>query len=189
MENTERFKMTEKYEDYKATYEEFENLPEDVRAEYWDGVIVFLASPTFEHQEIQANLLGELVPYLKGKECQALGELDVKLGTKTLRPDLVILCDKNKKEKNRINGAPDLVIEIVSSSSVSRDNFLKLNLYKDSGVKEYWIISPTEQMITVYEFDNQEIASQQLYSKEENQKIPLKIFPDFEILMDDIFTE
>lgn len=65
----------------------------------------------------------------------------------------MIVCDKNKLDENRCNGAPDFIIEIVSPSNASDDYIRKLYYYKNYGVREYWIVDPKRKIVTVNYFD------------------------------------
>ena len=71
-----------------------------------------------------------------------------------LQPDILVVCDRGKVIRKGIYGAPDLVMEILSPSSRSRDMVLKLNKYQDAGVKEYWVIDPDRRRIMVYDLGN-----------------------------------
>ncbi len=83
-------------------------------------------------------------------------QFDVKLSDKPLtivQPDLLIICDKNKLDNKRCNGAPDFIIEIVSPGNPSDDYIRKLYYYKKYGVREYWIVDPRRKIITVNYFE------------------------------------
>lgn len=67
-----------------------------------------------------------------------------------VQPDLFIVCDKSKLDGQNCNGAPDLVLEILSPSSEKHDLFRKFNLYRLAGVKEYWILDPETQGLLVH---------------------------------------
>ena len=81
---------------------------------------------------------------------------DVKLNDTPLtivQPDLMIVCDKDKLDGKRCNGAPDFIIEIVSPGNPSDDYIRKLYYYKNAGVREYWIVDPQRKSVTVNYFD------------------------------------
>ena len=65
-------------------------------------------------------------------------------------PDVVIVCDRNKIKHNGVHGVPDLVVEVLSPSTMTRDRGIKKDTYEKAGVKEYWIVSPEEKSIEVY---------------------------------------
>lgn len=70
-----------------------------------------------------------------------------------VQPDLMIICDKNKLDGKRCNGAPDFIIEIVSPGNPSDDYIRKLYYYKNAGVCEYWIVDPRRKTVTVNYFE------------------------------------
>ena len=81
---------------------------------------------------------------------------DVKLADQPLtmvQPDIMIICDKDKLDGKRCNGAPDFIIEIVSPSTSSDDYIRKLYYYKTYGVREYWIVDPKRKLVTVNYFE------------------------------------
>jgi len=73
--------------------------------------------------------------------------------SKYLEPDISVICDKDKLNDNGCNGAPDWIIEIVSPSSKVMDYYTKLSLYREAGVREYWIVDQMKQTILVYEME------------------------------------
>ena len=141
------------------TLEQYEALPENVRAEIFDGQISYMASPSQNHQIISMELSTVLNTYLKGKNgsCRVFhAPFDVKLSDTPLtivQPDLMIICDKNKLDGKRCNGAPDFIIEIVSPSNPSDDYIRKLYYYKNYGVREYWIIDSQRKSVIVNYFE------------------------------------
>ena len=120
-----------------VTLEEYEALPENIRAEIFDGQIFYMASPSQTHQTILTELLLFIRMYIKkkGGNCSVFpAPFDVKLSEKPLtivQPDIMIVCDKSKLDGKRCNGSPDFVIEIVSPSNSSDDYIRKLYYYKN----------------------------------------------------------
>jgi len=70
-----------------------------------------------------------------------------------VQPDIMVICDKNKLDGKRCNGAPDFIIEIVSPSNASDDYIRKLYYYKNYGVREYWIVDPQRKSVTINYFE------------------------------------
>ena len=89
----------------------------------------------------------------KGKCEVYTAPFDVKLSESTVViPDISVICDSSKLTDKGCSGAPDWIIEIVSSNAI-HDYLVKLNLYQAYGVREYWIVDPKKQSVTVYHFD------------------------------------
>lgn len=141
------------------TLEQYEELPEDTRAEVFDGQIYYMGSPSQSHQTILTELLVSIRNYLrrKGGGCQVFpAPFDVKLSDRPLtivQPDIIIVCDKDKLDGKRCNGAPDFIIEIVSPGNPADDYIRKLYYYKNAGVREYWIVDPRRKTVTVNYFE------------------------------------
>ena len=165
------------------TLNDYYALPDNVRAELIDGYFIFTDSPSVKHQAIIGELFFQIYSYIKNKKgpCKVLlSPVDVCLDNddKTiLEPDLVILCDSDKNDGRRINGAPDFVAEIVSPSSRKRDYLVKLNKYWAAGVREYWIIDSEQKKISVYLFENKE-NDFEMNTYGFNDKVPVGIYGD-----------
>ncbi len=93
-----------------------------------------------------------------------------------LEPDISVICDKHKIDEVGCNGAPDWVIEIVSKSSRHMDYYIKLFKYQKAGVREYWIVDPEKEVVTVYSFENETMEQ---YAFED--AVPAGIYDDFTI--------
>lgn len=134
---------------------------ENERIEIIDGEAVMMAPPSSVHQEIAAELTRQLGNYLEGKRCKVYpapfavrlferdGEAPEDVDT-MVEPDLSIVCDRDKIDKQGCRGAPDLVIEILSPSTHRHDRITKYNLYQRAGVREYWIVEPEAQTVQVF---------------------------------------
>ena len=135
------------------TLEQYEALPEDKRVEVFEGVVYDMASPSQEHQAISMELSNIIYNYMKRKKgsCQLFSApFDVKLSDKPLtivQPDIMVICDKDKLDGKRCNGAPDFIIEIVSPGNPSDDYIRKLYYYKNYGVRKYWIVDPRKKLL------------------------------------------
>jgi Uma2 family endonuclease len=99
----------------------------------------------------------------------------------------VVICDKSKFTEKNYKGVPNLIIEIVSPSNASHDTVIKLNLYQKFGVPEYWIASPKNKTISIYNYDKElkAFAEPTIYSKDDIVKSD--IFNDLYIKLEDIF--
>lgn len=147
-----------KQEEIKCTYADMLKIDDGNRYELIDGDLYLMASPSTLHQEIILEIAHQLKTFLKGKKCRAfIAPLDVKLSGQeddkeifVVQPDIMIVCDPNKIKEKNILGAPDVVMEVLSPSNASHDRLIKLNLYQKFGVKEYWMISLEDKLISVY---------------------------------------
>lgn len=138
------------------SWKDYRSLPDDgKRYEVIDGDLVAMGSPNVSHQRIARNLLVRLADFLDGKSCEPLiAPLDVKLSeANVFQPDLMVVCDPDKIRDTHIEGAPDVVVEILSPSSISIDRLKKLHLYAKFGVKEYWIVTPEPPLVEVFVLD------------------------------------
>lgn len=134
------------------TVKDFLEWEGEERIEIINGVLYYLNTPLVEHQMISSNLFGAFWDYLKGKSCKVftspIGVQPIESDdSSVVQPDLLVVCDSNKIKKHLIVGAPDLVIEILSRSSLKMDKVLKYDLYSRAGVKEYWIVDPVSRLI------------------------------------------
>ena len=139
------------------TYQDYALLPDDGQLhQVIHGELIMTPSAITKHQKIVGKLYALMLMYV---ESNHLGEiypapLDVVLDDfNIVQPDILFISNKNNKiigEKN-IQGAPDLVVEILSPSTGYYDLVSKKDLYAHHGVKEYWIVDPKEQWIEIFE--------------------------------------
>lgn len=170
------------------TLEQYNTLPENIRAEVFQGILYNMASPSQVHQDISRELLYALTDYIKKKNgsCKAYAApFDVVLNHRPLtvvQPDLMVICDKNKLDGKRCNGAPDFIIEIVSPGNASDDYIKKLYYYQNHGVREYWIVDPNRLLVTVNYFEGNRIAVQYPFDAAVKVNIYDDLFIDFKVI-------
>jgi Uma2 family endonuclease len=99
---------------------------------------------------------------------------------------LCIICDEYKLDDRGCNGAPDLIVEIISPKSSKHDVDTKFKLYEESGVKEYWIVEPTKCFVLVYSLQNEKYRGSKPYSVGEIITSPL--FSDMKIEVESVFS-
>lgn len=185
-----RKKLLEKGPDPNKVYtiEDFRALPEGFRAELVDGKLIFLESPNTMHQEIVGEMHLAVGNYIKANKggCKVfVAPYDVYLkddDSRVLEPDLIVVCDRNKIRERGCHGAPDWVVEVASPSTRKRDLGQKLFLYREAGVREYWLINPTNRTVIVYVFELGEDASFYTFDDE----IRSHVFPDLRIRLSDV---
>lgn len=184
-------------EDKKYTYADYLTYPEDERWEIIDGVPYMQAAPSPIHQEILMELSKQIAVYLTGKTCKVYpapfcvrfpqgyekNEEELK---NIVEPDISIICDKSKIDDRGCIGAPDMIIEIISPSSIKKDRFVKFNMYEKAGVKEYWIIEPDQKLVSVFLLQkNERFSRPEMYTEEDG--INVSIFPDLTIDLSAVF--
>jgi Uma2 family endonuclease len=138
----------------RATVEEFRSLPESILpVEYINGEIIMAPTPTVSHQRILSKIFVKLYDFV---EENALGTvfpapLDVVLTTgDVVQPDIFFLTAKQAERvyaAKRVEEVPPFLVEVLSPGSVTHDMIRKRALYEKNGVREYWIVSPTERTI------------------------------------------
>jgi prevent-host-death family protein len=158
----------------RVSYEEYLRLVtgSENRYEYIEGEIFLQASPLYPHQKAIKEIFGEFISWFKGKECEPLtAPFDVTLykGEKSkninvVQPNILVICDREKiDEEGKYHGTPALLVEALSESTRSRDLIKKLDLYMQSGVKEYWIANPASRELYIYVFNQYNIEDMRTY--------------------------
>ena len=134
---------------------------ESENIEIINGEAVMMAPPTRIHQEILMELSRQLANFLEGKKCKVYpAPFAVRLFEKDgdtpenvdtmVEPDISVVCDSSKLDDAGCKGAPDLIMEILSPSTMRHDRFTKFNLYQRAGVREYWIVDPSSKSVQVF---------------------------------------
>ena len=174
----------------KFTYEDYLNTPEDKRYELIEGELLMTPAPVPRHQRISRKIEFQLEKFVTEKD---LGEVfdapcDVYLDNENVvQPDLLFIAKDRLDiigEKN-IQGAPDLVIEILSESTAYRDLVQKKILYAQHGVKEYWVVVPEKEIVQVYILMETLYALHKTFRKGDTLNSPT--FPDFRIGLTKVF--
>ena len=139
----------------KLTYDDYAKTPEDERYELIDGVLILVSAPNMEHQSVQSVMGGQLQPFVMngGRGRVFFSPTDVMLSDNdVVQPDLIYVSREREHiiTQANIQGAPDLVVQILSPSSATRDRRDKFDLYARHGVAEYWLISPEARIVRVF---------------------------------------
>ena len=136
----------------KFTYEDYKNTPEDERYELIDGELIMAAAPKEAHQRTDMRLGWRFGYHVETNDLGAVysAPFDVYLSeTIVVQPDLLFVS-KDRLDiitEANVQGAPDLVVEILSPSTASVDWNRKRELYAEYGVKEYWIVAPEVRLV------------------------------------------
>ena len=165
------------------------------RVELFKGKLFKMSAPSAIHQEISMRLAGELYQFFKGKDCKIFhAPFDVRLLKESqedkniytvVQPDICVVCDPEKIDKRGCEGAPDLVIEILSPGNSKKEMKYKYALYEEAKVPEYWIIDPDHQNVLVYVLEDGKYLNP-MNIVEGN--ITSQKFPTLKIHTDDIFS-
>lgn len=179
---------TERY-----TYKEYAEWGDEQRYELMDGIAYMLAAPGRRHQEVSGELFNQLKNFLRGKPCKAyVAPFDVRLHAKgdhddtVVQPDIVVVCDDSKLDDKGCNGAPDLVIEVLSPSTERCDFLLKYDKYLYAGVREYWIVDPESKKAHVNILNDGAYIGR-VYGGADT--VPVYILPGCTIQLADVFAE
>lgn len=150
-------------------------------------------SPRSYHQAISGNLYFELRTIIKKSKCKIFdAPFDVYLkgidsnNDTVVQPDICIICDKNKIQERGCVGAPDMIVEIISPSTMKKDLDSKFHLYEENGVNEYWIVMPEYKIISVYILGNSHIYNH-LGDFSIGQQVPVFTLNDTNIQTESIF--
>lgn len=146
--------------DGKYTLDDYYALPDERRVELIDGVLYNMASPSKLHQGVLQGIFIQLDSCIDNHRDTCflyLAPSDVELGDENntvVQPDLYIHCNRERELRSPHHGAPDFVLEVLSPSNPQYDLWLKQNLYRRSGVREYWIVDPDGRKVLVFDFEH-----------------------------------
>jgi len=177
------------YADYKGW-----ELKEGERYELIHGKAFAMSAPDAYHQTISGELFKQLAVYLTGKPCKVYSApYDVRLfyagddyDSTVVQPDISIICDREKRGSEGCRGAPDMVVEILSPSNTAEEMGRKFRLYREAGVKEYWVVSPQNKTLETYRFDGTIIHFR---SYTASDRADVGIFPGFSVELEPVFAE
>lgn len=147
----------------RYTYQDYLGWPDDVQYELLNGEAVMMTAPSTLHQRVIRELVTQLTIGLRNKkaDCEVFpAPFDVRLAAadaandqtrNVVQPDISVICDKGKIDDKGCKGAPDWIIEVLSPSTASKDLIHKLRLYERFGVREYWVVHPTDRVVMMWQ--------------------------------------
>ncbi len=171
------------------TYEEYYKLDDDKRYEIIDGNLLMVPAPDLWHQDWLGSLYMVIRTFVTRNKLGRVfvAPFDVILDAEnTVQPDLIFLSNARLGilEKRGVFGVPDLLVELISPSSVRRDRYDKKNLYARFGVKEYWIGDPANKSLEILTLQR---GGYELHcSAEEKGKITSLVIPGLEFDLTEI---
>ena len=184
--------MDARQSEKRYTYADYCTWDDGERWELIDGIPYAMApSPSQLHQSLSMDISNQLYNYLKDKECKVFAApFDVRLNPDTdddivVQPDIIVVCDDTKLDGKSCNGAPEMVIEILSPSTQRHDRVVKLQLYQRYGVEEYWIVDPEEKTVQTHILENNQYYIN-VYT--EADEIPVHTLEGLTMKMSDVFA-
>ena len=180
-------------------------LYDEPRTELIDGKVVAISPrPVIDHNQISGNIYHLFVSHLWGKPCRPFADgNDLYLTDRDhFIPDVMVVCDKSKVKRTHVEGAPDLVVEVLSLSTARRDKGHKKTVYERCGVREYWIVDPAGRSIEQYVLEDGAFTLRGVYyhyrayelddmTDEEKAEVVTEfhpaIFEDMTVRLEDVF--
>lgn len=175
------------------TFDDLHQFGERELYEIYDGRLIPIhrPSPTFRHQIVVGNLLRLLFPFvqLRGLGKVLPGPLDVIMAEdNTAEPDLLYISEENMGiAQDWVRGVPDLMVEVISPSSIARDRYEKMEQYARFGVKEYWIIDPAYYSVEILVLNGKHFAVHSIAAEEGVAES--KILPGLSVDVAQVFEE
>lgn len=167
--------------EHSYTFADYLSWDENERIEIIDGQPITQSVPSRRHQEVSGEIFRQIANYLDGKNCKVYAapfsvrlpldcEQDDKITT-VVEPDITIICDDKKLDDKGCKGAPDMVVEILSQSSIRHDRLIKFNKYQQAGVQEYWIVDPVTNTVQTFILENGIFKTIDLYTENDIAKV------------------
>jgi Uma2 family endonuclease len=190
----------------KFSYADYLTWPDDERWELidgvaypWNGISAMSPAPNLNHQRVIGRLFRKIGDFLDGKPCEAfVAPVDVRFSENRdaadnyvdtiVQPDILVVCDRAKLDERGCHGAPDLIVEILSPATASRDLKQKYELYQRHGVKEYWIVHPNDQTVLVFKLGEDGMYGRAaIYTA--SDVVPVPLLSDLTIDLNKVFAE
>ena len=155
-------------------------------------------APMRSHQGISSVIGNEIFNFLKGNPCKVYyAPFDVRFPNQpndsdaqtftVVQPDICVICDHSKLDDAGCKGAPDLIVEILSPSTASKDLNEKYQLYEEHGVKEYWVVYPGEAVLEIYELQEGKYVSKGKFVKDD--VVTSSVLVGLELNLQEVFAD
>lgn len=174
----------------RFTYAEYATWDDNQRWELIDGLPYNMTpAPRTGHQNLLGNLFREFSVFFRGKQCRPfIAPTDVVFDDfNVVQPDLLVVCDRSKITDANIQGAPDLIVEILSPATSRKDRREKKALYERSGVREYILVDPANEVVERYPLVDGKYGAEEVFGWDESMS--LLLFPDLELNLWEIFEK
>lgn len=169
-----------------------------------DGKITAMSPVAPNHSLTAGNIYTIFKNHLKKRKCTPIFDGVMVYLTEDDRfiPDVMVVCDRDKIKADGVYGAPDLVVEVLSFSTMKNDRTRKKDVYGQCGVREYWLVSPGDKFVEVYRADGTGFILHDIYallpdwqlarmSDEERAAVvthfKCSLFDDLDISLEDVF--
>jgi len=188
-------------ESKRYSYADYLTWLDDKRRELINGFIHLMSAPWRRHARALSKIYFRIEAYIEKKKvkCHAyMAPFDVRLPLHgstdddkifdVVQPDICVVCDLSKLDEKGCIGAPDLIVEILSPSTLKYDWNYKFNLYEAAGVREYWIVDPNAKIAYIFLLQSDgKYDLGTVYAC--GQKAPVQILEGLEIEIDDLFED
>ena len=181
------------------SYAHYLNWLFEERVELIKGKIFKMSpAPSRVHQEVYGEIFVAFYNFLKNKPCKVYGApFDVRFPKESkadkdvftvLQPDICVVCDLSKLDDKGCIGTPDIVVEVLSPGNTKKELLHKYKVYEEFGVKEYWVVSASDQNILIYTLDSDgKFQPSKIFTHSE--EIHSSVLPGFVLKIDDVFED
>ena len=179
----------------ELSYADYLNWPNDERFEIIAGISYAMNAPLRIHQKVSGEFFRQFANYFRGKTCEVYAApFDVRLASRSKRdeeifdvvqPDISVICDPDKLDEKGCLGAPDLIVEVLSPATMSYDNVRKRALYEKTGVREFWLVHPTDGMVMAYRLKDGLYGKPEIFDRLSGAQSA--IFPDLKVDLIEVF--
>ena len=176
----------------RLTYQDYANLEGDERYELLDGELILVAAPNEDHQTASLRMIVRMNAFVNENDLGRVfhAPYDVLFtDTDVVQPDVMFVSKERYHIRTpaNIQGAPDLAVEILSPSSSRRDWHDKRELYARHGVREYWIIDPTNRIVSVLQLRDSVLEIEQTCT--EGDTAESLVLGGFSVSLAELFQE
>ena len=181
------------------SYADYLTWPMDLVAELIQGKMFkkAAAAPNRIHQRVSLKLSVKLYQFLEGKTCQVYeAPFDVRFPKDSkedhrifdvVQPDICVVCNPSILDQRGCIGSPDLIVEILSPGNSKLELKQKFDLYESREVKEYWIIQPEHQTMTIYTWENGTYLPSRLFTT--GDVIESQVVKGFKLDLEEFFSD